>query len=108
MPAGHEVNLRVWQRYSAVEPDQRQEIQIWLKENGIPAANKIVDLSLTMPDGSQQSFQMIPTNLEGQSSLLLPIIETKNGTIISYKACYSATPEMKFCEDDIFVIWNNP
>ena len=108
MPTGNEVNLRVWQRYSAVEPDQRQEIQIWLEENGIPTANKIVDLGITMPDGSQQSFRMIPTNLEGQSSLMLPVIEAKNGTIITYKACYSATPEMKFCDADTFVIWNNP
>ncbi len=105
---GQEINLRVWQRYGAVEPDQRQEIQIWLEENGESAANKIVDLTISMPDGTQQFYRMVPTNLEGQSSLMLPVIEAKNGTIISYKACYSATPVIKFCDADIFVIWNNP
>lgn len=104
----NEINLRVYQRFPAVEQGQRQELQIRLEENGVPAAKKNIELHITMPDGSESVFQMVPTNLDGQTDIQLPIIEAKNGTIITYKACYTATPEIKFCDSDVFVIWNNP
>jgi hypothetical protein len=103
-----EISLRVWQRYLVMEQKQGQEIEIWVEENNQPVADKVVELTVKIPDQMEQVFQMPPTNASGQTSFLLPEIKALNGTIVPFKACYVAAQDLKVCVADIFVIWNNP
>jgi hypothetical protein len=101
-----EISLRVWPRFLVMEQKQGQEIDIWVYENEQPAAGVVVELTVILPDASEQVFQMPPTNAAGQTSLLLPEIQALNGTIVPFKACYTAEAGLKFCVADIYVIWN--
>jgi len=103
-----EISLRLWQRYLVIDQQQGQEIDIWVQENGQPLANQVVELTVLTPDGKAQVFQMPPTDSRGQTRLLLPEIEALNGTIVPFKACYSAATDLKVCVADLFVIWDIP
>ncbi len=103
-----EISLRVWQRYLVMEQKQGQEIDIWVQENELPVANKVVELTVIAPDGKSQVFQMPPTDSRGQSRLLLPEMDALNGTIVPFKACYIAGLDLKVCVADLFVIWDIP
>lgn len=103
-----EISLRIWQRYLVMEQSEGQEIDLRVTENGQPVEGKAVELTVKMPDGSEQVFQMPPTDGDGQSRLLLPEIKALNGTIVPFKVCYRAGEDLKVCVADIFVIWETP
>jgi hypothetical protein len=103
-----QISLQVWERFLVVEQQQNQEISIWVLENDQPLSNMAVRVTLKLPDGLEQIYPMLPTDKSGQSSLLLPAIKAPNGTIIPYKACILAAPELSVCVADFFVIWENP
>jgi hypothetical protein len=104
----HEIDMQVWERYLVVGQQQGQEISIWVVENDRSKVGLQADVTVKMPDGSEQIFPMPLTNASGQASLLLPAIEAPNGTIVPYKACIVAVADTRFCIADFFVIWNTP
>jgi hypothetical protein len=103
-----EIDMQVWERYLVVGQQQGQEISIWVVENDRSMVGLQAEVTVKMPDGSEQIFPMPLTNARGQASLLLPAIEAPNGTIVPYKACILATADTRFCIADFFVIWNTP
>jgi hypothetical protein len=104
----HEIDMQVWERYLVVGQQQGQEISIWVVENDRSMVGLQAEVTVKMPDGSEQKFPMPLTNASGQASLLLPAIEAPNGTIIPFKACIVAVADTRFCIADFFVIWNTP
>ena len=103
-----EIDMQVWERYLVVEQQQGQEISIWVVENDRSMVGLQAEVTVRMPDGSEQKFPMPLTNARGQASLLLPPIEAPNGTIVPFKACILAAADTRFCIADFFVIWNTP
>jgi hypothetical protein len=104
----HEIDMQVWERYLVVGRQQGQEISIWVVENDRSMVGVQAEVTVKMPDGSEQEFPMPLTNASGQASLLLPAIEAPNGTIVPFKACILAVADTRFCIADFFVIWNTP
>jgi len=103
-----EIDMQVWQRYLVVEQKQGQEISIWVVDNDRSMIGLPAEVTVKMPNGSEQIFAIPPTNASGQASVLLPAIEAPNGTIIPFKVCIAAVAEARFCIADFFVIWNTP
>ena len=104
----HEIDMQVWERYLVVGQHQGQEISIWVVENDRSMVGVQAEVTVKMPDGSEQNYPMPLTNVSGQASLLLPAIEGPNGTIVPFKACILAVADTRFCIADFFVIWNTP
>jgi hypothetical protein len=104
----HEIDMQVWERYLVVGQQQGQEISIWVVENDRSMVGVRADVTVKMPDGSEQNYPMPLTNISGQASLLLPAIEGPNGTIVPFKTCIQAVADTRFCIADFFVIWNTP
>jgi hypothetical protein len=107
-PGMRELEMQVWERYAVIESKQGQEIGIWVLENNRPIENALPELTVKMPDGNYQTFQMPATGANGQSSYMLPMMGAPNGTIVPYKACVAATDALKMCVMRFFVIWSNP
>lgn len=104
----HEIDMQVWERYLVVGQQQGQEISIWVVENDRSMVGVQAEVTVKMPDGSEQKYPMPLTNASGQASLLLPAIQAPNGTIVPFKACIAAVADTRFCIADFFVIWNTP
>jgi hypothetical protein len=104
----HEIDMQVWERYLVVGQQQGQEISIWVVENDRSMVGVRAEVTVKMPDGSEQNYPMPLTNISGQASLLLPAIGGPNGTIVPFKACILAVADTRFCIADFFVIWNTP
>jgi hypothetical protein len=103
-----EIDMQVWERYLVVGQKQGQEISIWVVENDRSMVGLQAEVTVRMPEGSEQKYPMPLTNASGQASLLLPPIEAPNGTIVPFKACILAAADTRFCIADFFVIWNTP
>jgi hypothetical protein len=91
-----------------VEQKQGQEIRIYVAENGQPVSATVAEITVKLPDGTETSHIMPPTDPDGQSSLVLPAIQALNGTIVPFKACIQASPEIRMCVADTYVIWDFP
>ena len=104
----HEIDMQVWERYLVVGQKQGQEISIWVVENDRSMIGVQADVTVKMPNGSEQNYPMPLTNASGQASLLLPAIDAPNGTIVPFKACIMTVTDTRFCIADFFVIWNTP
>ena len=104
----HEIDMQVWERYLVVGQKQGQEISIWVVENDRSMIGVQADVTVKMPNGSEQNYPMPLTNASGQASLLLPAIDAPNGTIVPFKACIETVTDTRFCIADFFVIWNTP
>ncbi len=80
-------------------------------ENDQPTADQLLDLSITLPDGSLKTYPFPPTNARGIAYLRIPPISGSNSTLVEYKACIDMQPasaNTRFCVGNNFVIWNNP
>lgn len=106
--AVREITLQVLVRFKVVETQEAQEIGVRVLENNMPMVGALVDLTVAMPDGTQQIFSMPVTDPNGYSSIMLPVIAAPPSTVIPYKVCYASAPDMRVCITDSFVIWNTP
>ncbi len=103
----HQISLQVWEKHPFVTTKEAQRIGVSLFEGNQPLKDVEPVLTLTMPDGSQQSFYFPPTGSDGQTSKRLGPISAPNGTLIPYEVCISSITGERFCVKDSFVIWNN-
>jgi hypothetical protein len=103
----HEISLQVWEKHPFVSSTQSQEIGASLFEGTQPLRNVEPVLTLTMPDGTEQSVYFPPTGLDGQTIKQLDPINAPNGTLIPYQVCISSLTGERFCVKDSFVIWYN-
>jgi hypothetical protein len=103
-----EVSLQVWEGNPRVASNQEQQIEVSVQENNIPLINIKPTLTLTLPDGTQQSFTLPPTSKEGRTELTLQPISAPNGTLIPYQVCIDNQADEKFCVKDDYLIWNGP
>lgn len=103
----HQISLQVWEKYPFVASRQAQRIGVSLFEGNQPLSDVEPVLTLTMPDGSQQSYYFPPTAKDGQTTKRLDPISAPNGTLIPYEVCITSITGESFCVKDSFVIWNN-
>ena len=106
-PAGA-IGLQAWERYPLLPSGQSQEIGMAIDEDGVPLAGMEFSLNVTLPDGTQRTYYLAPTNSDGQTSVELDPIEAPNGSSILYQACVVSVLDRPVCIQGMFLIWDNP
>lgn len=105
-PRHSAIILRVEEGQPMVRSDEQQEIRITVLRNGFPVSGVKLDITVTMPDNSTQNFILPETGADGKASLLLPMIQAENGSVILYQVCVINQEQSNFCYEDTFTIWN--
>jgi hypothetical protein len=90
------------------DPSQRFDLYAVRIEDNQPVPNVGTELTLTMPDGIQTTYQLPATDAQGRASLFVPPIEPApiNGTVISFKVCLADPAGSEVCTSDTYLIWN--
>ncbi|PKO14619.1 MAG: hypothetical protein CVU39_14170 [Chloroflexi bacterium HGW-Chloroflexi-10] len=102
------VNMQINEKAPTVGPGEEQILELVLlrSKNKTPIADVEADLQLTLPDGSQRTFNFPPTDTYGHSNLILQANPTvESGTLIAYKACLNVPSSEPICVMDNYLIW---
>jgi hypothetical protein len=102
------VRLEVSEDPGFVTPAEGPRILAQTTRAGQPAAGQVLELTLTRPDNSQQTFSLPPTDAQGETSVLLPLIDAPNGTLAPYKVCLVNAEIEQTCVEDHYLIWDYP
>lgn len=109
LPAGPadawEITMQAYEMYPLVSPQQEQEIGVIVMSGGEPVPGMSVELTLRLPGGEDQVFQLPPTDTNGETQLRLDPLMVENGTLVPYKACARMQNEQQFCVMDSFLVW---
>jgi hypothetical protein len=109
-PSAGNYALVVWAEHALTPADQGQTIHVRVTDStgAKPAADLAVELNITLPDGSLQTYPFSLTDPNGEATASVPSINAANGTIIPYQACLYIENAAKECVKDSYVIWGNP
>jgi hypothetical protein len=102
------IGLQVWERYPLLPLDESQEFGIAIYEDNLPLQGVDFTLKVVLPDGTSQSYYLLPTNEQGKTSMSLDPIDAPNGAVIPYQVCVIGLTNPAVCVVDTFVIWDNP
>jgi hypothetical protein len=102
------ISLNVWEAQPAIPPTEAQIISVKITQNELPVINLQPLLEVTLPNQERQTYQMPPTNLEGDTAIQIPPVPVENGTIIPYQVCVIFADATRYCVSDQFLIWNAP
>ncbi len=76
-------------------------------EDQSPISNVESKVTLTFPDGEQESFVSSSTNPQGHATITIPAqTQLKTGDLVSYKVCLNVPSETPICIYDSYLIWN--
>ena len=76
-------------------------------ESEIPISNVETKVTLTYPDGEQESFIAASTNPQGRAIITIPAqTQLKTGDMVSYNICLNVPSEQPICVYDSFLVWN--
>lgn len=95
------VTLLVWESETVVSPGAELEIGVQVQAGGEPLPGQPLQLVLTLPDGSQQTYPMPPTDERGESRLRLNAVAGQNASIIPYQVCLAGA-----CAEDSILVWD--
>lgn len=100
--------LRVWEDQPVIAPNASQQIglEVLDRASHSPVANLEATITLTLPDGSTTTYNFQPTNSQGQSTLILPAISAKNGSLVVYRVCLNTGDDQ--CVNEGYLIWGQP
>jgi hypothetical protein len=100
--------LEVIEDTAYVTPLEGLQIRVSLSQAGLPLSDQNLVLTLTLPDNSQQSFSLPPTDGQGMTSIVLPAVDAPNGTLIPYQVCLDEAEAAVTCVEDHYLIWDYP
>jgi hypothetical protein len=103
-----DMSIQVWEKFPMVTPKEGQDIGAAVFENSQPVASIEPDLVLTLPDGGQKTYYMLPTGSDGQTYIKVDPVASPNGTLIPYEVCIRNMSGKKNCVKDSYLIWENP
>ena len=87
--------------------EQRISITVLQKEDQSPITNVETKLTLTLPDGKEESYLSSDTNSEGKTSITIPEHPAlKTGDQVPYKVCLNVPSDNPICIYDSYLIWN--
>jgi choline dehydrogenase-like flavoprotein len=101
-------SLKIWEDDPLISQKRQQVVRAAVYDNNVPVKGVELRLSLTLPDGTQNTYTMPLTNDEGQSSIALPLISGPNGTLVPYKVCVTSAASDKLCDQQSFILWESP
>jgi hypothetical protein len=100
-----ELTLTVWEIYPVIPASDTQAIWALVLDNGQPVDNIELVLTISLPDGSQQTINFPPTDSSGKTYLSIEPMETSNGTLIIYQVCAENIPTEIGCIFEDYLIW---
>ncbi|HJS28819.1 MAG TPA: hypothetical protein VJ768_04325 [Anaerolineales bacterium] len=101
------LNLKVWEDFPLLAPDQPQRILAGVFAGEAPLPGVAPDLTVSYPDGSEKVYFFPATGGDGITALQLPPVTARNGTLIPYEVCLQNVDSSRFCVGDEFLIWGN-
>lgn len=108
VPTLQSAGVKSWEEEPLLSSQQQQVIYAVVYDNNIAVSGIELRLILTLPDGSQETFSMSQTDEKGQSSINLPFIQGANGTLVPYQVCVVSASVSKLCDQQSFILWDNP
>ncbi len=87
--------------------EQIVELTLTQRESHSPIANIESKLTLTLPDGQEESLLTSPTNSQGHTTIIIPAHPNlKTGDLVTYKICLNVPSDAAICLYDSYLIWN--
>jgi hypothetical protein len=103
------VELTAAEQKPQISNQEPQIIQMLLRTR--PGRQPIADIesfvTLGLPDGTKQSYDLAPTDASGLAQVTIPALtKAPNGTIIPYIICLNVPGNEQICTFESFLIWN--
>ena len=108
IPTLIKVTIQVGEETPMISPLQEQEIWAVVMSAQVPVPNIEPELTVTLPDGSEQIYRMPATDEKGESRQVLPPLNAQNGTLVPYVVCVRVENQQEFCVLDSYLIWSAP
>lgn len=108
-PAEELYTLYLSEKSPRIPNTEMQEIDLVIlrSQDKEPVAKMEATLHIYLPDGSEYTGSLPPTNSEGRTQIVLPALSfVPNGTVIPYKACLILPSQEQICRSESFLIWN--
>jgi hypothetical protein len=102
----NDVRLTINEEKPVVVPDDVQEIEVVVTKDGLPFADQVPKLTITLPDGTRREFQMDPTDQQGISNFTFPPIQARKSTLIQYEICLPIMDGERLCVEDNYAVWD--
>jgi hypothetical protein len=106
-PIYQSASLKTWESEPLIPQSHQQVIWAAVYDDGIPVSGIELRLTLTLPDGTQQTYLMSLTDDQGQSWVTLPSIRGANGTLVPYQVCVTSAAMDTLCDQQSFILWDN-
>lgn len=108
VPPLADLTIQVGETYPMISPEQEQEIWAVVLSAGVPVPNIEPELTLTMPDGTEQIYRLAATDENGETRQIIPAMNAENGTLVPYVICVQVENQQRFCVMDSYLIWAVP
>jgi len=92
----------------ASSDEQQFDLLLLRASDQQPIPNVEADLTLILPDGKQEKFQVPPSDSSGRASLTVSPLKPPpdNGSVIAYRVCLNLPSSQSICASDSYLIWN--
>ncbi len=110
-PVGNfeEINLKTWEEFPYLGPGYAQTIHVSVKDKlNRPLEGYEVELTIYVPENHRKIYLTFPpTGTSGQAQVEVPVFVLPSGTLVPYQVCFEGGGTV-ICQDDDYVIWENP
>jgi hypothetical protein len=100
--------LSVWESYTTINSGTPQTISVLVSSKGVPQPGQNLELSISMPDNSEQRYNLPPTTENGRTGITILPIAGENGDLVEYQVCLAILGQEPICIRQSFLIWGNP
>ncbi len=100
--------LLLWETHTVIDSTMPQTISVMVELENTPQPGKELILTVTYPDGQEESVLMPASGPDGVTSFTLEPIAGENGDLVYYEACLYVQNMEPACVQQSFLIWGNP
>ncbi len=97
-----------WESHTIVDSSTPQTIFVQVELLNTPQPNMELVLTVSYPDGHEETYIMPPTNESGMTSYTLNPVAGENGNLVRYSTCLTFADQSPVCMEQLFMIWGNP
>ncbi len=101
-----QLQLISWQEYPLIPSGEQQTIYIQATQDEQPLKGVEFSLLVELPDGTTQTYTLLPAGEDGKTSILLDPIVGPNGSIVRYEVCSIGGPSAQECISGSYIIWD--
>ena len=107
-PAGNLLSFQVSEKYPQVRRSQDQTIELFVFDRKTlkPTAHVSASLTLTLPGGSQLTYEFPPSDASGYSFIAVPPAQAAaDGSLVSYTVCLNDVNAA--CKSEAYLVWGD-